>query len=165
MSTSHSSWSRSNDCNSFAITSFRNLWQNPSIFKSIIDYGALNVFDCYSWFGYSEDAGAFARSWTHSSGKFWEVVRLQQLLECFFPIALEDEIVPFWNDVSERTSMRRLTERYSAVHASSGLNTKPFTDMFVIVDFIPIFQSSFGSSISHSFARILDEPSENFNTD
>ena len=49
-----------------------------------------------------------------------EVVRRVQAFDRIIPIGLVDQVIPFWNEIAQRASV--MTERYAAVHATSGLD-------------------------------------------
>ena len=51
-----------------------------------------------------------------------EVVGHEESVESVLPLTLEDEIVPFGNDVSDRATRVGLAEGNTTVHASSSLN-------------------------------------------
>lgn len=101
-----------------------------------------------------------ARRWTNAAREFWEIVGLQKLNQSLFPIVSENEIIPFGNDVAQRTSGARLTKWNSAVHATRGLGSQIRADFWKIVDFIPIFQTFFCRSIHDLLPFVFYETSE-----
>lgn len=55
------------------------------------------------------------------TSELWEIVRHEQSVQSVLPLALEDEIVPLGDNVSDRASRVRLTERNTTVHATGRL--------------------------------------------
>src|SRR5262249_25268235 len=76
----------------------------------------------------AEHARAFARGGTDAAGEFREVVGLVQPVDRFFPQPAVDEVVPFRDQVVDRTARRHafeqragMAERNAAIHAASPL--------------------------------------------
>src|SRR5262245_34620942 len=69
----------------------------------------------------AEDASPFARRRTEPAGKLRKIVRGMERLESVFPTAPIDEVVPFGNQVHDRTAGVPLTKRHAAIHTASAL--------------------------------------------
>src|SRR5512140_556711 len=69
----------------------------------------------------AEHAGPFTGCWAEPAGKLREIVRGMEGLECVLPTATIDQIVPFGDQVHDRTAGVALTERYATVHAAGAL--------------------------------------------
>ena len=110
--------STSDNCHALSGAVFGRLWDDPARLECVVDNRVLNVLDGDSWFVDAEHACAFAWRRTHATRELREVVRLQKHDESLAPVLAVDEIVPLGNDVAERTTVVRLTERHATVHAT-----------------------------------------------
>lgn len=94
----------------------------------------------------------------------WEVVCLQQLVQSLFPTVVEHKIIPLWNDVAKRASMRALTKRNTTLHASCSLHTQPLANMSKIIDFYPVFETLLCRTIHPCLSLVLNKaPAERCN--
>src|SRR5205823_5521057 len=98
---------------------------DPVLLKALVDDGAFNVLDGHRRFVDAQNARAFARCGTDPAGEFREVIRLVQPLERFAPQSAINEIVPFGNEVIDRTARGHardqragVTKGNAAVHAA-----------------------------------------------
>lgn len=90
-----------------------------------------------------------------------EIIRLQKLVQCLGPIIIEYQIVPFGYNVTQRTPVRRLAERYTAFHTTSRLHLQILTYVREIVDFVPVVHTFLDRTIRIRFATVFDETSAN----
>jgi len=67
--------------------------------------------------GNIKNAWYFTRCRTNATGELGKVVGLQQLAQRLVPVALEDQLVPFGDDVAQWTAGVALAEGYATVHA------------------------------------------------
>src|SRR5690606_7171128 len=76
----------------------------------------------------SQRTGSLTRGGTDPAGELGEVVRGMKTIEGFPPVVVIDQIVPFGNEVVNRTAgshprdqVTRMAERNSAIHAARPL--------------------------------------------
>src|SRR5664280_3398423 len=79
----------------------------------------------------AEGARAFARRRADAPGELWEVVGLVEADDRFSPLAAIDEVVPFRDQVVDRTAHRHAVDKLScvavggaAIHAAGALLTQ-----------------------------------------
>lgn len=88
-----------------------NLWNDPSLFKCMIDNRTFDILNRYWWLRNAKNTRSFAWSWTNTTSEFGEIVRLHQLIERFLPFIVEYQIVPFRDYVTQWTTCVRERER------------------------------------------------------
>jgi len=104
-----------------------------------VDDRIFNILNRHRGTGDPEDASSFAGGRACSSGKLWKVIRFVESFEGVAPAPLIDHIVPFGDQVIDRTTAGRLTEGDATVHAPRPLFTERMfvrfgVDLFVIPD-------------------------------
>ena len=101
-------------------------WCNryPALFKSPVNNCVLDVLDRDRRFMDAENTGAFTRRRTGSACELRKIVGLVQTLQRIFPAPLIDHVVPFRDQIINRTARRRLAERDTAIHAAGPLLTQ-----------------------------------------
>ncbi len=62
--------------------------------------------------------GTLARCRAGPTSELREVICQQEPIQRILPLSLENEIIPFWNDVRDRTASVCLAEGDAAVHAT-----------------------------------------------
>jgi len=87
----------------------------------------------------------------------WEVVCLQQLVQCLLPAVVEDKIIPFRDDVAKWAAMRALTEWNTTFHASCCLHTQSIPNMSKVIDFIPVFETFLCRTIHPRLSLVLNK--------
>mmetsp|Transcript_7761 Transcript_7761/g.16106 ORF Transcript_7761/g.16106 Transcript_7761/m.16106 type:complete len:336 (-) Transcript_7761:268-1275(-) len=120
--TGQSGRTRSNDGNRHAGSFLGNTRGNLSVSEGSVYDRIFNVFDGHGVVDESGHAGSLAGCGAHSSCEFWEVICAVQALNGLVPVVLEDQVVPFWNQVVDRASGVGLAEGCSAIHTTGRLN-------------------------------------------
>ena len=70
----------------------------------LIDDSTLDALDANRLFVDSQNTRALAWSRADAPRELGEIVRHKEPIQCIFPLALEEQIVPFGNDIRNRTS-------------------------------------------------------------
>ena len=86
--------------------------------SNLVDYGTFDTFYSDGLFIDTENTGTFAGSRTDTARELGEVVCQEKAIECIFPLIFEYEVIPLWDDIGNRATRIRLTERNAAVHAT-----------------------------------------------
>src|SRR5690606_38246679 len=92
---------------------------DPTFAIRAVDDADLGQFDGDGLGVDAQHAGSLAGSGADASGEFREVVRLVQRLDGFAPTATIDEVIPFRDQIPQRTPL--VAEGNAAVHAAAGL--------------------------------------------
>ena len=113
--------------------------------KAIVDNRRFDVFDRHRQFVEPEHAGAFARRRTDAAGEFGKVIGLVQPMKRFLPQAAINQIVPFRDQIVDRTArghaadqLAGVTKRNAAIHAARALLLQ-FRFRKVLVKLVPVF--------------------------
>src|SRR5262249_41501816 len=111
---------------------------------AVVGDGALDVLDRDRRIVHAEHARTFARSRAHAAGEVREVVRLVQPIQRFLPETAINEVVPFRNEVVDRTAARHaadkrtgMAKRNTAIHTARALITE-VTFRHMEVKFLPV---------------------------
>src|SRR5690606_38896915 len=92
---------------------------DPALVEGVLDDLDLDLLDGHRVLVDPEHAGRLARRRAQPPGEFREVVGRVQPVDTVAPAVLVDQVVPFRNQVAQRTTV--VTERNTAVHAPAGL--------------------------------------------
>ena len=131
---------------------------DPTFLEALVDDRHLDVLDRDRRIGDAEHARAFARRRTHASGELRKVVGLVQAIQRFAPVTAVDEVVPLRNQIVDRATVGRLTERDAAIHAARALHGQVLRVVRGI-DFLEIEQPLRRIAIRLGLARKFFEPS------
>src|SRR5277367_2547689 len=107
----------------------------------------------------TENAGSFTWRRADTAGKFGKRARHEQSVERILPLVFEDQLVPFGNDVGDRTTGIGLAEWNTTIHASSSL-------LFQLVsretggELLPIVGTFLRIAVLLGLALIFHEPSQ-----
>src|SRR5271155_2133303 len=107
----------------------------------------------------AEDASSFTRSWADTAGKFGKGTCHEQSVERILPLVFEDQLVPFGNDVGDRTTGIGLAEWNTTIHASSSLLFQ-FVSRETGCEFFPIVGTFLRIAVLLGLALIFHEPSQ-----
>src|SRR5271156_1498817 len=107
----------------------------------------------------TENTGGFAWSRADTTGKFGKRTRHEQSIECILPLVFEDQLVPFGNDVGDRTTGIGLAEWNTTIHASSSLLFQ-FVSRETGCEFFPIVGTFLRIAVLLGLALIFHEPSQ-----
>jgi hypothetical protein len=97
--TSQTSRARTNDRNFLASADLRRLWYHPSHIEPTIDNSTLDGLDANWILIDTKDTCAFTRGWADTASELGEVVCHEQTIQRIPPLVLEDELIPFGNNV------------------------------------------------------------------
>src|SRR6266545_3392550 len=138
---------------------------NPAVFKTVIDDGALDVFDRHRRLVDAEHARAFAGRRTDPAGELREIVRLVQPVQRLAPQAAIDQIIPFRDEIVDGTSAghpieqgARVAEGYAAIHATGPLVAQLLLREMV-VKLLPVRNPLGRLAVRRQFAQVIDESS------
>src|ERR1035437_8506843 len=109
----------------------RRLGGDPAFEESVLDDLVLDGLDRDRGLADAEGARAFARRRADAPGELWEVVGLVEADDRFSPLAAIDEVVPFRDQVVDRTAHRHAVDKLAGVavwgptiHAAGALLTQ-----------------------------------------
>ncbi|MDB6037482.1 MAG: hypothetical protein JWM99_1323, partial [Verrucomicrobiales bacterium] len=149
----------------FAGANFGDFRDDPAFLKAPVDDGALDIFNGDRRGIDAQNAGAFAGGRANAAGEIGEVIRLVQPIKGLMPEAAIDEIVPFRNEVINRTARSHstqegagMTERNAAVHAARPLFPK-LCLIEVEVEFVPVLNALKRWTIQRQLPKIFDKSS------
>ena len=97
-------------------------WLDPSFGKATVNNGVFNVLDRDCGIGDPQDAGTFTGSRTGAAREFRKIVGFMKPVKGFLPATLVNQVVPFRNQVIDRTARSRLAKGDTAIHAASSLS-------------------------------------------
>ncbi len=115
----------------------RRTWLHPSFVEGLVDDLQLDLLDRHRILVDAQHTRRLARSRAQPAGEVGEVVGGVQPFDCVAPAAPADQIVPFRDQVTQRTSV--VTERNAAIHAAGRLLAQALVVEF-LVDFPPVSQ-------------------------
>jgi hypothetical protein len=121
VSSCHTSGTGTNNGDSLATADLRRRRNHPAHLETTVNNGALDGLDANGVLVDTKNASTLARSRANTTSELGEVVGHEQSVQSVPPLVLEDQFVPFGDDVRDRAASIRLTERYTTVHATSGL--------------------------------------------
>src|SRR5690606_29387426 len=101
-----SSWTGTDHGDLLAGSLLRRLRFDPALFKCLVDYGALDVLDRHRRFIDAENTRSFAWRRADSSGKFREIIRLEQSFQRIVPQTAVNEVIPLRNEIVNRAACR-----------------------------------------------------------
>ena len=111
------------------------------------------------------ETGALARGGAYASGELWEIICLQEPGERMGLIIVINHLVPFRNQIVERTAEQtafpghaRLAERSSAVHAARALQNSLFMRKRN-VKFHPVLRTLFRRTAGADFPVVFHKSS------
>src|SRR5439155_24566001 len=82
----------------------RRFGHDPAFFPSFVDDGALDCFYGYGRGIDAENAGALAWGWANAPRELGEIVGLMQPFERFLPQPAVHKVIPFGDQVTNRTT-------------------------------------------------------------
>jgi len=129
---------------------------DPTFGKAAVDDCVFDVFDCHGRVGNAQYAGAFAWSRACATGEFRKIIGFVQSIEGISPTALINQIVPFGNEIVDRTAGVRLAKRHAAVHAPRALGAQLFLGR-IGIDLQEVASPGERISIGDGLARVVFE--------
>ena len=136
--------------------SFRRVGLDPAFGKAAVDDRVLDVLDRHRRVVDAQHAGAFAGRRTDAAGEFRKVVRLVQAVQRVPPTAAIDQVVPFRDQIVDRTAAAGHAEGNAAVHAAGTLRAQVAFGG-IGVDLVEVRDPLDRRTVGHGFARILFE--------
>ncbi len=131
---------------------------DPAVFPAVVNDFALDVLDRDGRIVDSQNARAFARRGTDASGEFGKIIRLVQAFERFLPQAAINQIIPFGNQIMNRTTaghaadeLAGVAERNPAIHAARALLLEVGFRQ-VMMKFLPVGDASNWRTVFRQFA-------------
>ncbi len=119
---------RPHDSDALARAGGRRLRNDPSLFKALVDNGALDALDRDRGLVNPQDTRGFAGCRADPACKLGKIVRFVQTIEGFFPQPAVDEVVPVRDKVADGTARghpfendARVAEGNATVHAARPL--------------------------------------------
>ncbi|EDK42380.1 conserved hypothetical protein [Lodderomyces elongisporus NRRL YB-4239] len=117
--TSQSSWTRADNSNASFGSMIGRCWLNPTFLETMVNNCTLNRLDIDWILIYTQNTSSLTWCRTDSTSKFREIVGHQQSLQRIPPFIVKHQLVPFWNNIGNRTSRIRSTEWNTTIHTSS----------------------------------------------
>src|SRR5205814_2282971 len=107
----------------------------------------------------TKNTSGFTRCWANTTSEFGKRAGHEQSVKRLLPLILENQFVPLWNDVGNRTPSIGLTEWNTAVHASSCLLLQLISGE-TSREFFPIICTFLWVAIFLRLTLILHEPTQ-----
>src|SRR5262249_24491061 len=111
-------------------------WRDVAVLPGPVGDDGLDVLDRHRGLADGQHAGRLAGGGAEPPGELGKVVGGVQPLARGRPVASPDEIVPFRDEVPQRTAV--VTERDAAVHAASCLRPDDRQQASPVVDLVPV---------------------------
>mmetsp|Transcript_23427 Transcript_23427/g.67264 ORF Transcript_23427/g.67264 Transcript_23427/m.67264 type:complete len:944 (+) Transcript_23427:2462-5293(+) len=135
----------------------RRLGDHPAHLESLVDGGALDVFDGDGILDDAQHTGALAGGGADAASELGEVVGLQQPVQGLLPILLVDQLVPLGDQVAKWASAGgRLAEWHAAVHAPGCLCLELLL-VRLVVDLLEVRQPPGALAVALHAPLVLDE--------
>ncbi len=124
---------------------------DPAFRPRVVNNRILDVLDRDGRIGDPQDTRAFARRRASATGELREIVGLVKSLAGFLPAIVVDQVVPFGDQIIDRTTGTGLAERNTAIHAPRPLFLQ-LLDTRLGVDFVVVIDANDGQSPRNFFA-------------
>ena len=157
---------RTNDSDRFAGAFLGRIGNDPTFGETFVDDRTLDILNRHWRIAIdAHHAGAFAGRRTNATGKFGKVIGLVQTLQRFAPQPAINKVVPFGNQVVDRTAgslialadhIAQMAEGNSAVHTARALLLQPLFGQ-MLVELVPILNPLQRIAISRQFAFKFDK--------
>ena len=141
----------------------RSLGSYPTFLPTFINDRDFDVLDGDRRPADADGAGTLAWSGTDTTRKLGEVVGLVQTLKSFFPQTAIDQIIPFRDEVVDRTTAGHaaderagMAKRNTAVHAPRTLFLELCLGQ-VVMYFLPVAKTRDRIAVGRKFALVIDE--------